>query len=177
MLIEKYKYTKSNEFFDTDKGRMMHIESMQKNMSNEELEDFYSNVESIDGEKWSKDVKDALHKEVSIIMQRMGYMALFSLISKQHFINLWGPMFLACWYSIEWYIKDERERLGENTENNLKPVDFIKQFGSMEESNRDYEGAFFRIHLETFVQECEDRLPLLLVNNERLKFGRKPLTK
>jgi uncharacterized membrane protein len=177
LLTDKYGYINSDESFDTDKGRMDHIESMKKHMEVGELENFYSNVLSINGEEWSENVKDTLHKEVSIIMQRMGYMALFSLISKQHFINLWGPMFLACWYSIEWYIKDERGRLGENLnpDKNLKPGDFIDQFGSSGRSNREYEGAFFRIHLETFIRECENKLPLLLVNNERLKFGREPL--
>jgi hypothetical protein len=163
--------------FGTDKSRMEFIKEMQEKATDkdkEKLEKFYKAVEDITGENWDDGVKTALHTEVSIIMQRMGYMALFSLISKQHFINLWGPMFLACWYSIEWYIKNERKELGESNDNNCEtPEEFIEIF---EEggNNSDYEGAFFRIHLETFVMECENKLPLLLVNNERLKFGRGP---
>ena len=151
--------------------------SFLKEISESKKKEFYSKVEGIDGNDWSQDIKDALHKEVSIIMQRMGYMALFGLISKQHFINLWGPIFLASWYSIEWYIKDERKSLNENldSEKNLSAEKFIDKFGPRG-NNRDYKGAFFRIHLETFIKECEAKLPLELVNNERLKFGR-PLLK
>jgi len=154
--------------------------SFLKEISKSKKKEFYSKVEGIDGNDWSQDIKDALHKEVSIIMQRMGYMALFGLISKQHFINLWGPIFLASWYSIEWYIKDERKSLNENldsedSEKNLSAEKFIDKFGPRG-NNRDYKGAFFRIHLETFIKECEAKLPLELVNNERLKFGR-PLLK
>jgi len=168
----KYQLRKSSPKY-TDQDRMNFIESMKTN----EKYEFYLKVEKIKGDEWNQEIKDALHKEVSIIMQRMGYMALFNLISKQHFINLWGPMFLACWYSIEWYIKDERERLGETPEKNIEePAVFIDKFGSSDKDNREYDGAFFRIYLETFIRECESNLPKKLVNNERLKFGRKPLS-
>lgn len=168
----KYQATNKKQPQYTDQERVTHIE----NLSNNKKEEFYSNVEEINGENWNQEIKDALHKEVSIIMQRMGYMALFGLISKQHFINLWGPMFLASWYSIEWYIKEERKRLGENLELVPNPEEFIEQFGSSEGvGNRSYKGAFFRIHLEAFIKECEDKLPLQLVNNERKKFGRREI--
>lgn len=164
----KYQLRKAQPKY-TDQARMEFI----NNMDSEERERFYLDVKEIKGDNWDKKVKDALHKEASIIMQRMGYMALFGLISKQHFINLWGPMFLASWYSIEWYIKEERKKLGENLED-VKPEkvgDIIQMFGAGG-NNKEYDGAFFRIHLEVFIKECEDKLPLILVNNERLKFGK-----
>ncbi len=176
VLVNGYEYN-CNDVEDNhrDQHRMKFVEKLDER----KREEFFKEVKDITGKDWSQDIKDALHKEVSIIMQRMGYMALFGLISKQHFINLWGPMFLASWYSIEWYIREERVRLGEDSsdENNLDPKSFIEQFGTGDsEGNRGYEGAFFRIHLETFIKECETKLPLKLVNNERLKFGRKDLS-
>jgi hypothetical protein len=176
--IRPHKYQLTNiksQPKHTDQERMSHILNMKKY----DQDKFYSDVEKITGRDWDQDIKDVLHKEVSIIMQRMGYMALFGLISKQHFINLWGPMFLASWYSIEWYIREEREKLCENLDpdNNYPPEMFIERFGTGgDKDNRDYQGAFFRIHLETFIRECETKLPLALVNNERLKFGRKPFS-
>ena len=161
----KYQLRKSRPKY-TDEDRMTFVKSMDDNKQKE----FYSKAKEINGNKWNQEIKDALHKEVSIIMQRMGYMALFGLISKQHFINLWGPMFLASWYSIKWYIKKEREKLGENDKNIDNVEEFIQMFGDGGD-NKDYDGAFFRIHLEAFIIECENKLPIELVNNERLKFG------
>jgi uncharacterized membrane protein len=173
ILVNGYEYSYNDvEDNHKDQHRMEFVNKLDESKQKE----FYEKVDKITGKDWSQDIKDDLHKEVSIIMQRMGYMALFGLISKQHFINLWGPMFLASWYSIEWYIIEERGRLGESSEENLDPKMFIEQFGTYEgEDSRDYKGAFFRIHLETFIKECENKLPLKLVNNERLKFGRPPL--
>lgn len=173
ILVNGYEYNCNDvEENHRDQHRMEFV----KELDESKREEFFEEVKKITGKDWSQDIKDALHKEVSIIMQRMGYMALFGLISKQHFINLWGPMFLASWYSIEWYITEERKRLGESSGENLDPKMFIEQFGTGEgEGNRGYQGAFFRIHLETFIKECETKLPLQLVNNERLKFGRKNL--
>ena len=173
ILVNGYEYSYNDvEDNHKDQHRMEFVNKLDESKQKE----FYEKVDKITGKDWSQDIKDDLHKEVSIIMQRMGYMALFGLISKQHFINLWGPMFLASWYSIEWYIIEERGRLGESSEENLDPKMFIEQFGTYEgEDSRDYQGAFFRIHLETFIKECENKLPLKLVNNERLKFGRPPL--
>jgi uncharacterized membrane protein len=173
ILVNGYEYSYNDvEDNHKDQHRMEFVNKLDESKQKE----FYEKVDKITGKDWSQDIKDDLHKEVSIIMQRMGYMALFGLISKQHFINLWGPMFLASWYSIEWYIMEERGRLGESSEKNLDPKMFIEQFGTYEgEDSRDYKGAFFRIHLETFIKECENKLPLKLVNNERLKFGRPPL--
>lgn len=175
ILVVKYQYTNEN-ISDIDKD--LHRTNYLKELNDESKEAFFNDAKKITGIEWESETISALHTEVSIIMQRMGYMALFGLISKQHFINLWGPMFLASWYSIEWYIKEERERLQENTSEDvqLSPAKFINQF-SGKEDNRSYEGAYFRIHLETFIKECEEKLPLNLVNNERLKFGRPPLEK
>lgn len=173
ILIENHNYNNQNI---SDRDKDLHRTKYIKNLDEEAQKDFFADVKNITGKDWDKDIITALHTEVSIIMQRMGYMALFGLISKQHFINLWGPMFLASWYSLEWYIKEERERLEENTDEkkHYEPAEFIKKFGGKED-NRSYEGAYFRIHLETFIKECEAKLPLKMVNNERLKFGRPPL--
>lgn len=174
ILVNGYGYNCDNvEENHRDQHRVNFVDNLDKSKK----EEFFEEVKKITGKDWNKDIKDALHKEVSIIMQRMGYMALFGLISKQHFINLWGPMFLASWYSIEWYVTEERERLGEKSDENLDTKTFIDQFGTGEGNREEYQGAFFRIHLEVFIKECESRLPSQLVNNERLKFGRKELSK
>ncbi len=175
ILIDNHGYSCNNNDNDNDNNDKSYMDFIRK-LEGAPLKKFHEDVEGITGESWDSTVTDVLHTKVSIIMQRMGYMALFGLISKQHFINLWGPMFLASWYSIEWYIKAERERLSEDSSENWPPEKFIKAFGN-EDSNRNYEGAFFRIHLETFIVECENKLPLKLVNNERLKFGRTRLEK
>ncbi|MCL1099717.1 hypothetical protein [Shewanella gelidii] len=98
----------------------------------------------------------AAAQRVSITMQRIGYMALHNLISRNHFTNLWGPMYLSTWYALEAWVKHKRLDLDE-------PLS-IK------------EGAYSRMYLEQFAIYCEEMLPLELVNNERERFNLPMLT-
>src|SRR5690554_3896178 len=42
---------------------------------------------------WSTETVDAAYR-VSIVMQRLSYMAMSGLISKEHFSKMWGPAFV-----------------------------------------------------------------------------------
>ena len=99
---------------------------------------------------WNEEELKAAHA-VSITMQRIGYMAYNNLISKDHFMNLWGPMYLSIWYSLERWIKHKRIELKEPLE--------IK------------DGAYSRKYLEEYALYCESNLDSRLVNNERLRFN------
>jgi len=112
--------------------------------SNEEthLKDFVSD--------WTKEELTAA-QEVSVKLQRIGYMALHNLISRNHFMNIWGPMYLSVWYSLEPWVKHKRLDLGEPLTIN--------------------EGAYSRIYLEQFAIYCEKNMPEVLVNNERRRFN------
>ncbi|MCL1058832.1 hypothetical protein L2729_12650 [Shewanella gelidimarina] len=93
----------------------------------------------------------AAAQEVSVKLQRIGYMALHNLISRNHFMNIWGPMYLSIWYSLEAWVKHKRLDLGE-------PLTIEH-------------GAYSRIYLEQFAHYCEDNMPEALVNNERRRFN------
>lgn len=93
-------------------------------------------------------------QEVSVKLQRIGYMALHNLISRKHFMNIWGPMYLSTWYSLESWVKHKRLDLDE-------PL-LIE------------DGAYSRIYFEQFAVFCELNMPITLINNERKRFN-KPL--
>jgi hypothetical protein len=78
-------------------------------------------------------------------------MALHNLISRNHFMNIWGPMFLSTWYALEPWVKHKRLDLEE-------PMTLAQ-------------GAYSRIYLEQFALFCENNMPLVLVNNERKRFN------
>lgn len=99
---------------------------------------------------WSEDELEAAHY-VSIGLQRMGYYATHNLVSKKHYLNLWGPLYLSCWYSLEGWVKHKRLTLGE-------PMD-IKY------------GAYSRMYFEKFAIYCEENLPELLLKNTREDFS------
>ena len=61
---------------------------------------------------WSKETIDSAYR-VSIIMQRLSYMAMSGLISKDHFSKMWGPAFIKAWGSLEPYIHHKRFVNGE----------------------------------------------------------------
>lgn len=90
-------------------------------------------------------------QDVSVKLQRIGYMALHNLISRNHFMNVWGPMYLSTWYSLEPWVKHKRLELDE-------PLTIE-------------EGAYSRMYLEQFAQYCEANMPEVLVNNERRRFN------
>ncbi|MCL1038420.1 hypothetical protein L2750_14905 [Shewanella submarina] len=90
-------------------------------------------------------------QDVSVKLQRIGYMALHNLISRNHFMNIWGPMFLSTWYALEPWVKHKRIEL--------------------EEPQLISQGAYSRMYLEQYAKYCEVHLPLQLVNNERKRFG------
>ncbi|MGI1986428.1 hypothetical protein [Shewanella glacialipiscicola] len=90
-------------------------------------------------------------QEVSVKLQRIGYMALHNLISRNHFMNIWGPMYLSTWYSLEPWVKHKRLE--------------------MDEPLTIEEGAYSRMYLEQFAQYCEVNMPDVLVNNERRRFN------
>ena len=95
---------------------------------------------------WGPQAQEAA-QNVSIVLQRLGYYAEQNLIDKQHFLNLWGPSYLACWYALRNWVYNKREELGE-------PKELMH-------------GAFSRGHFELFAKYCEEQLPDLLVYNEQ----------
>ena len=87
---------------------------------------------------------------VSVNLQRIGYMSLHNLVSRNHFMNIWGPMFLSSWYALEGWVKHKRLDLDE-------PQELA-------------DGAYSRMYLEQYALYCEENLPIELVNNERKRF-------
>lgn len=83
--------------------------------------------------------------EVSIFLQRMGYYAITDLISKEHYLKLWGPKYLSCWYSLEGWVRHKRILLRE-------PIEIER-------------GGESRKFFEEFALYCEAHLPNLLVMN------------
>lgn len=94
---------------------------------------------------------------VGVSLQRIGYMALHNLISRNHFMNIWGPMFLSSWYSLEGWVKHKRLNLNE-------PLNIE-------------DGAYSRMYFEQYALYCENNLPIALVQNERERFNLPPLKK
>ena len=105
---------------------------------------------------WGKDELDAA-QSVGVKLQRIGYMANQNLISRDHFMNMWGPMYLASWYSLEAWVKHKRLKL--------------------DEPQNISDGAYSRMYFEQYAKYCENNLPLLLVENERKRFNLPPLPK
>lgn len=105
---------------------------------------------------WSEEELEAA-QVVGVNLQRIGYMSLHNLISRNHFMNLWGPMYLASWYALEAWVK--HKRLDLNEPQNIS------------------DGAYSRIYLEQYAKYCENNLPLALVENERKRFNLPPLPK
>ncbi|WP_290516541.1 hypothetical protein [Alcanivorax sp.] len=101
-------------------------------------------------EHWKKEEREAA-QQVSVKLQRIGYMAWNNLISRNHFMNIWGPMYLCCWYALEPWVLEKRHQL--------------------DEPERIEDGAFSRHFFEIYALYCEAWLPLGLVNNERSRFG------
>ncbi|OOF02972.1 hypothetical protein BZG81_13005 [Salinivibrio sp. MA607] len=84
---------------------------------------------------WSKETVDAAYR-VSIVMQRLSYMAMSGLISREHFSKMWGPAFIKAWDSLEPYIHHKRFLNGE-------PLTLA-------------EGAYSRNDFEKYVLYCRD---------------------
>lgn len=105
---------------------------------------------------WGKEELDAA-QTVGVNLQRIGYMSLHNLISRNHFMNIWGPMYLASWYALESWVKHKRLELDE-------PQDIL-------------DGAYSRMYLEQYAKYCENNLPSRLVENERKRFNLPPLPK
>lgn len=61
---------------------------------------------------WSQETLDSAYR-VSIIMQRLSYMANANLISTKHFSNLWGPALVKSWDLLEPYVHHKRYINGE----------------------------------------------------------------
>lgn len=105
---------------------------------------------------WTEEELEAAQL-VGLNLQRIGYMSLHNLISRNHFMNIWGPMYLASWYALDSWVKHKRLDLDE-------PQDIT-------------DGAYSRMYLEQYAKYCENNLPLLLVENERKRFNLPPLPK
>jgi len=99
---------------------------------------------------WEKEELEAA-QIVGVNLQRIGYMALHNLISRNHFMNIWGPMYLSTWYALEAWVKHKRIELGE-------PLEIS-------------DGAYSRMYLEQYAKYCENNLPHALVKNERMRFN------
>ncbi|OOF03795.1 hypothetical protein BZG80_09360 [Salinivibrio sp. MA440] len=84
---------------------------------------------------WSKETVDAAYR-VSIVMQRLSYMAMSGLISREHFSKMWGPAFIKAWDSLEPYIHHKRFLNGE-------PLTLAK-------------GAYSRNDFEKYALYCRD---------------------
>ncbi len=101
--------------------------------------------------KWDDNATKAA-QNVSVQLQRIGYMANNDLISKEHFKNLWGPMYLSTWWALEEWVKQKREILDEPRE--------IK------------DGGFSRMYFEEYALFCENSLPKKLIDNEKKRFNK-----
>ena len=86
---------------------------------------------------WSEDQLAAANR-VSIVLQRLGYMATAELISKEHFAELWGPVVISAW-------------------KNSKEFVFYKRFQNGEPVLLD-EGGFIRKDFEKYAKHCLDRV-------------------
>ncbi|NUY56557.1 hypothetical protein HLG76_08275 [Salinivibrio sp. EAGSL] len=84
---------------------------------------------------WCKETVDAAYR-VSIVMQRLSYMAMSGLISREHFSKMWGPAFIKAWDSLEPYIHHKRFLNGE-------PLTLA-------------EGAYSRNDFEKYALYCRD---------------------
>ncbi|GAL31210.1 hypothetical protein JCM19239_2569 [Vibrio variabilis] len=62
--------------------------------------------------KWSEKELESAYK-VSIVMQRLSYMAMAELISIEHFSKMWGPAFVKAWVALEPYVHHKRHTNGE----------------------------------------------------------------
>lgn len=62
--------------------------------------------------QWPQKTLESAYK-VSIIMQRLSYMANSGLISKEHFSKMWGPAFIKSWNHLEPYIHHKRSENNE----------------------------------------------------------------
>jgi len=104
---------------------------------------------------WSNSANKAA-QNVSVQLQRIGYMAGEDLISRVHFKNLWGPMYLSTWWSLEEWVKSKRTELDE-------PREIAN-------------GAYSRKYFEKYAIYCEKELSKkekLLINNEKKRFNKK----
>ncbi|APP04896.1 MULTISPECIES: hypothetical protein [Vibrio] len=75
--------------------------------------------------QWSRETIDPAYR-VSILMQRLSYMAMSELISKEHFAKMWGPDFSKSWTLLEPYVHHKRFLNGEKL--TLKEGAHNKQF-------------------------------------------------
>lgn len=57
--------------------------------------------------RWSAEEMDAANR-VSIVLQRLGYMANSGLISKKHFSEMWGPVVVKAWAACEQFVYFKR---------------------------------------------------------------------
>ena len=105
---------------------------------------------------WEEEEEEAAQL-VGVKLQRIGYMANQNLISRDHFMNMWGPMYLASWYSLEAWVKHKRLEL--------------------DEPQNISDGAYSRMYFEEYAKYCEKNLLPLLVENERKRSNLPPLPK
>ena len=105
---------------------------------------------------WEEEEEEAAQL-VGVKLQRIGYMANQNLISRDHFMNMWGPMYLASWYSLEAWVKHKRLEL--------------------DEPQNISDGAYSRMYFEEYAKYCENKLLPLLVENERKRSNLPPLPK
>ncbi len=82
---------------------------------------------------WPQEVESAAYR-VSVELQRLSYLANSGLISKVHFMKMWGPSFVKAWAVLEMWVKHKRIINGE-------PIDLAL-------------GAYSRNDFERFSKEC-----------------------
>jgi len=97
----------------------------------------YGTMEQIRGvdftSPWPAELEKAAQR-VSVELQRLSYLANSGLISKTHFMSMWGPTFARAWISLEPWVKHRRFTNGE-------PIDLK-------------DGAYSRNDFERFACEC-----------------------
>lgn len=83
---------------------------------------------------WQQEEEKAAYR-ISVVLQRLSYLANSGLISKIHLQKIWGPTFAEAWDLVETWVKYKRFKKGE-------PIELS-------------DGAFSRNDFEKFALECK----------------------
>jgi hypothetical protein len=156
--IDQANHSRDADLLNWAMGEMDELKESIKIVTDaHKREPYCTNVQDLSEDyvsNWNDEELKAANR-VSIGLQRIGYYASQNLVSKKHYLNLWGPSYLSCWYSLESWVKHKRLKLEE-------PLDIE-------------DGAYSRRYFEYFAEYCEMELPDLLYDNTRKQFKLPPL--
>lgn len=121
-------------------------------------------AKAVDVPNWEDDDKESIAKaaalipdeeanKVSRVLQRLSYLVRAELIPEEHLIEMWGPLFVEMWLSLEPWVKDKRIQNGE-------PIQLR-------------EGAFSRKDFEWFAIRCCKTSKIHISPSLREKYGEK----